>query len=124
MPSKKQRSKKNKTKLTNDMKDTINYVEGRIPLMGRLLDGNPDDHRKILYSVCKMEEIKDYYRYDNVFTRPITGGQIFTLTKNNKPVEKYIWLLKDQDNITEPKFHPTTIDEDGNITHIGEVRIQ
>ena len=108
--------------LTNDMSDTKNWVEGRVPIMMKMTGSRnmTEDHmRKVLYSSTKMEEYRISMKYTSVFTQPIDGGQIFTHKKGDKVVNTFLWLLKEQTSIIEPIYTQLTRNKDGIIDSIG-----
>ncbi len=104
-------------KLTNDTKDTENYVECRVPMMMKLntdngINASEDSTRRLLYACCEMDKYADFYNFE-LRMLPLTkeGVVLFTMLDKGKKVEQYLWELKKQNRIPkEPNF--TKIDEE------------
>ena len=94
--------------LTNDMSDTKNYVECRIPLLIKKgIATNEDGIRRFLYASCEMEKYAEFYKYDCRCV-PLGEGQgqvLFNMVRDGVRCERYIWLLEKQtDTPDKPAF--------------------
>ena len=95
------------SQLTNDTKDTENYVECRIPMMMALDSGcSEDGTRRFLYACCEMDKYADFHNFElRMLPLSKEGHVLFTMLDKGKKVEQYLWELKKQKSIPkEPNF--------------------
>ena len=94
------------SQLTNDTKDTENYVECRIPMLMALDSGSTEDGvRRFLYASCEMDKYADFHNYESKCFPITKGHMLFTMLDKGNKVEQYLWILDDQKSIPkEPNF--------------------